>query len=147
MMGISAKIIYRQLFKTLRILTVPLQYILFLMKFLVNNLEYFLFNNTIHTKFTRNRMCLHVPATNFSLCQRGIYYTSVKIFNKLPKIYSWLNRKQEAVYSKTVKFIYRTITFYFGNESLNCSYNTQRNHYVQYIHVTDDYCRYSVTKN
>jgi hypothetical protein len=96
MMGISAKIIYRPFFKILRLLTVPLQYILSLMKFLVNNLENFLFNNTIHTKFTTNRMCLHVPETNFSLWQRGIYYTSVKICNKLPKyiVDSTENKKQ-----------------------------------------------------
>jgi hypothetical protein len=53
------------------------------MKFLVNNLEYFTFNSIVHTKFTRNRTCLHVPQTNLSLCQAGVYYTSIKIFNKL----------------------------------------------------------------
>jgi hypothetical protein len=45
-----------RIFKNLRILTVPSQYILSLMKFLVNNLECFTFNSIIHTKFTRN-MC------------------------------------------------------------------------------------------
>lgn len=75
------------------------------MKFLVKNLEYFLFNNIIHTKFTRNRMCLKGQETNLSLCQRGIYYASV---NQLPK-YVVDYRKQKAVYRKTVKFINRTI--------------------------------------
>jgi hypothetical protein len=55
------------------------------MKFLVNNLEYFTCNNTIHTEHTKNRTYLHVPQTNLTLCQGGVYYMSIKIFNKLPK--------------------------------------------------------------
>ena len=81
MMGISPRSTCKPLFMGLRILSVPSQYTLSLMKVLVNNLKYLSCNNTIHTKFTRNRMCLHVPQT----CQRGVYSTSVKIFNKLPK--------------------------------------------------------------
>jgi hypothetical protein len=54
----------RPVSKNLRILTVASQYICSLMKILVNNLEYFIFNNIIHIKFTRNRIRLHVPQTN-----------------------------------------------------------------------------------
>jgi len=41
-------------------------------------------------------MCLPVPETNLSLCQRGIYYASVKIYNQLPKyvVDSTENKKQ-----------------------------------------------------
>jgi hypothetical protein len=73
------------IFKNLITLTVPSQYILSLTKFLVNNLEYFTFNNTIHPKHTRNRTCLHIPQTNLTLCQGGVYCTSKEVFNKLPK--------------------------------------------------------------
>jgi hypothetical protein len=81
MLGINPRSTRRPLLKNLRKLTVPSQYILSLMKFLVNNLEYFTLNSIIHIKFTRNRMCLHVPQTNLSLCQAGVYYTSIKILN------------------------------------------------------------------
>jgi len=47
MMGISPRRTCRPLFKTLRMLTVPSQNILSVMKCLVNNLDYFLFNDVI----------------------------------------------------------------------------------------------------
>jgi hypothetical protein len=68
-MGINPRSTGRSLFKSLRVRKVPSHYILSLMKFLVNNLEYFTINNVIHIKYTRNRTCLHVPQTNLSLCQ------------------------------------------------------------------------------
>jgi hypothetical protein len=44
----------------------------------------------------KNRMCLHVPQTNLSLYQRGVYCMSVKIFDKLPRyiVNSIENKKQ-----------------------------------------------------
>ena len=54
MMELSPRNTCRLLFKTLRTMTVPSQYILSLIKFLFNNFEYLSCNNTIHTKFTRN---------------------------------------------------------------------------------------------
>jgi hypothetical protein len=98
MMGINPRSTCKPFFKNLTILTVPSQYILSLMKFLVHNLEYFTFNSIIHTKFTRNRTCLHVLQTNLSLCQAGFYYMSTKIFNKLPKhIADSLNNKKQFI--------------------------------------------------
>jgi hypothetical protein len=85
MMGIRPRNTCRPLFKSLRIMTVSSQYILALMKFLVKNLECFMFNNGIHTNFTRNRMSLHVPRANLPLSQQGMHYMCIKVFNKLPK--------------------------------------------------------------
>jgi hypothetical protein len=85
MTGINPRTTCRSLFKNLKILTVSSQYILSLMKFLVSNLKYFTFNNIIHCKFTRNRMCLHVPQTNLSVCQGGVNYMSITFFNRFSK--------------------------------------------------------------
>jgi hypothetical protein len=83
MMGINPISTCRPLFKNLRILTVPSQYILSLMKFSINNLEYITFNNITHTKFTRNR-CLQVPQTCHYVT-RGVYYMTTKVFNNVSK--------------------------------------------------------------
>jgi hypothetical protein len=71
-------------FKTMGIVTMTSQYILSLMELLINNFAYFSLNSEIHTKFTRNKTCLHVPQVNFSLYQEGVYSISIKVFNSLP---------------------------------------------------------------
>ena len=72
------------LFWALEILTLPSQYILPLMSFLINNLEHFTFNLSIHNVNTRGRLQLHKPLANLTSYQRGVYYASIKTFNALP---------------------------------------------------------------
>jgi hypothetical protein len=74
----------KSLFKTLRILTMPSQYILSLMTFLANNLEYFTFQSSIHEINTRGRVQMQKPIANLTSYQRGVYYASIKTFNALP---------------------------------------------------------------
>jgi hypothetical protein len=74
-------------------------------------------------------MCLHVPQTNLSLCQAGIYYRSIKIFNKLPKhIADSLNNKKQFI--RKLKNLLLNQSFYSVNEFLNYSHDLQENDYA-----------------
>jgi hypothetical protein len=84
MAGAKSRVSYKPLFKALEILTLPSQYILSLITFLAHNLEYFTFNSSVHNINTRKRLQLHRPIANSASFQRGVYYVSIKILNKLP---------------------------------------------------------------
>jgi len=70
-------------FKIMGIVTMPSQYILPLMEFLVNNLAYFSLNSEIHNKLTKNRKSLHILPVNMSLYQKGVQYMTTKFCNSL----------------------------------------------------------------
>jgi hypothetical protein len=40
---------------------------------------------SVHECNTRYKLKLHKPIVNLTRCQKGAYYTSIKVFNKLPK--------------------------------------------------------------
>jgi hypothetical protein len=57
----------------------------------VDNIEKFQINSDIHNISTRYRYNLHVPNTNLSKYQKGVYYTGIKLFNNLPPTIKSLN--------------------------------------------------------
>jgi hypothetical protein len=85
MTGSKSRIQCKPLFKALEIMTL-LQYILSLMTSMIYNLEYFTFNSSVHSFNTRTRkkVKLYKPIPSSASFQRGAYYASTKIFNKLP---------------------------------------------------------------
>jgi hypothetical protein len=85
MMGVGPTHSCRELFKQLSILPIPCVYIFSLMMFVVNNLDNFQPNNSIHGVNARNKECLNKPFTHLSSFQKGVYYFGVKLFNSLPK--------------------------------------------------------------
>ena len=84
MTGSSSRTSCKPLFQKLELLTLFLQYIISLTRFLSQNLEIYTFNSTIHDFNTRNKLQLHKLSTTLTLYQKGAYYDSIKIFNKLP---------------------------------------------------------------
>jgi hypothetical protein len=54
------------------------------MTFLAHSLEYFTFNSSVHNINIRKRLQLHRPIANSTSFQMGVYYATIKIFNKLP---------------------------------------------------------------
>jgi hypothetical protein len=68
----------------LEILTLASQYILSLMKLLMQNMAFYTCNVTVHGINTRNKLQLYKLASNLALYQRGVYFICVKVFNKLP---------------------------------------------------------------
>jgi hypothetical protein len=85
MMGVGPTHSCRELFKQLSILPIPCVYIFSLMMFLVNNLDNFQPNNSMHGVNTRNKECLHKPFMHLTSFQKGVYFSGVKLFNSLPK--------------------------------------------------------------
>jgi hypothetical protein len=74
----------KQLFKRLKILTLPSQYIFSVLVFIAENNDLFRFNKDIHGLNTRNLLDLHLPSTHLTIVQRGVLYSGCKVFNNLP---------------------------------------------------------------
>jgi len=53
------------------------------MRFLLKNLEIYTYNSTIHGFSTGNKLQLHKLSTTLKIYQKGAFYDSTKIFNKL----------------------------------------------------------------
>jgi hypothetical protein len=83
-MGVGPTYSCRGLFKHLGILPIPSVYLYSLMMFVVNNLDKFQLNNSVHGINTRSKEHLQSPVTHLSAYQRGVYYTGVRLFNRLP---------------------------------------------------------------
>jgi hypothetical protein len=50
----------------------------------VNNLDEFQTNSSVHGINTRRKNQLHTPSVKLSSIQKGVTYSSIKIFNSLP---------------------------------------------------------------
>jgi hypothetical protein len=72
------------LFKQLGILPLKSQYIYSILLFVSKNWNYFITNYDTHNLQTRQSNNLVPPISTLTLYQKGVYYTSIKLFNKLP---------------------------------------------------------------
>jgi hypothetical protein len=82
MAGTNRRASCKELFKKFNFL--PLASKCFLsLSFVVDNLETFQTNSDIHNISTRYRYNLHVPNSNLSKYQKGVYYTGSKLFTNL----------------------------------------------------------------
>jgi hypothetical protein len=84
MLGLSYRSSCKFLFKKLDILTVPCLYIFSLAMFVINNPSYFQTNTAVHGIDTRQKNKLHKPLYKISSIQKGIIYTAINVYNKLP---------------------------------------------------------------
>ena len=55
------------------------------MLFAVKNPHIYQNNTSVHGKHTRQQNKLHITSVRLSPIQRAVYYSSIKIFNKLPQ--------------------------------------------------------------
>jgi len=69
----------------LDVLTVPCLYNYALMLLAVKYLNIYQNNSSVRDMNTRQQNKLHIPLFRLSSLQRGVYYSSVKIFNQLPQ--------------------------------------------------------------
>jgi hypothetical protein len=83
-MNVDNRTSCRSLFKQLGPLPLQSQYIFSLMMFVAKNRQPFVINANVHNFLTRSRNDLHLPNTNLSVFQKGVYFSGVKIFNNLP---------------------------------------------------------------
>ena len=75
---------YRELFKTMEILPLYSQYIFSLIMYVVNKKHLFTKNLEVHNHNIRPGNNFHLPITNLTKYQKGVYYSGIKIFNYLP---------------------------------------------------------------
>ena len=74
----------RELFKKLEILPLHSQYIFSISIFVIKSKHLFYTNNQIHSIHTRFKTNSHPPTANLTKFQKGVYYSTIKIFNNLP---------------------------------------------------------------
>jgi len=60
------------------------QYIYSISIFVIKNKLLFYTNNQIHSIHTRFKTTLHPPTANLTKFRKEVYYSAIKIFNKLP---------------------------------------------------------------
>jgi len=74
----------RELFKKLTILPLHSKYILFLLLFVVKNINMFKLNSMVHSINTRHCSDLYLPSVHLTKLQKGVYHSGIKVFNCLP---------------------------------------------------------------
>ena len=84
MMGYRRLTSCRNLFKNLKIMPLMSQYIFSVTMFIIKHKHQFTVNSEIHNINTRQHSNLHQPAPNLTRFKHDIYYSGVKIYNKLP---------------------------------------------------------------
>jgi hypothetical protein len=69
----------RELFKKFNILPLASEFLLSILSFIVYTIEKFQTNSVIQSTSTRYRYNLHVPNSNLSKYQKGVYYYGTKL--------------------------------------------------------------------
>ena len=92
------------------------------MLFAVKNLNIYQTNSSVHGMNTRKQNKLHIPSVRLFSIQRGVYYSTVKIFNQLPQnIFKYCNNIH------TFKTLLRDFlvksAFYFIEKFLSACHN------------------------
>jgi hypothetical protein len=90
------------------------------MTFLTHSLEHFTFNSFVHNINTRKILQFSTPIAN-SASKRGVYYASIKIFNKLPVHTANLVMDKKHFISTLKRFLIIQ-SFYSVNEFLDYEY-------------------------
>jgi hypothetical protein len=85
MLGLWPRCSCRSWFKKLDILLVTCLYIYSLMSFVADNQDLFQANSSVTCIKTRQREQLHKPFVALSCIQKGVTFSSIKIFNALPR--------------------------------------------------------------
>ena len=87
-MGCKIRDSCTELFINLKILPLPSQYILCLLKFVIKNKDLFTTNNEIHTHCTRQHRNFHQSSANLKKYQTGVFYIGIKIYRVAQKMYT-----------------------------------------------------------
>ena len=74
----------RNTFKTMKILPFYSQYIFSILIYIINNRHLFITNQEVHNVNIRSNLKFHVPGSNLTKFQKGVYYSGIKLFNRLP---------------------------------------------------------------
>ena len=98
------------------------KYILSLMLFIIENQQDFFTSEYIHGLDTRNKNHLYLPALSLTCVQKGVLYSGINIFNKLPsKIQNYKGDRK--IFKKELKKYLTVHSFYSITEFLECKTN------------------------
>jgi len=95
-------------------------HILSLLKFVVQNKNFFSTNNENHNLDTKQRNNLYLPQANLTIYQKGTYYSGIRIFNNLPLEIKNVAGNQKKFKIALKKFLH-TYSFYTIEECLHRS--------------------------
>ena len=112
----------RNTFKTMKILPFYSQYIFSILIYIINNRHLFITNQEVHNVNIRSNLKFHVPGSNLTKFQNGVYYSGIKLFNHwLSSIRSLANDTK--LFRTTFKKFFSSNSFYTIEEY----YNFQKN--------------------
>jgi hypothetical protein len=77
-------------------------------------------NVKIHNINTKNKLNLHLPISNLSVYQKGIYYSGIKVSNSLPSQIKDLSRNRNQFKRALKNFLYVS-SFYNLDEYFSCN--------------------------
>jgi hypothetical protein len=80
-------------------------------------MDYFVSNNVYHNINTRQKSDLHLPQVSLAKYQKGVYYSSVKIFNSLSKVIKGISSEPKR-FKIALKHYLLTHSFYSLDEFL-----------------------------
>jgi hypothetical protein len=83
MLGYGNRVLCRNIFRELNILTFA-SHIFLLLVFVLQNKVLFLSNIDSHTIDTKQRQDLYQHQSNLTIYQKGVHYAGIKILHKLP---------------------------------------------------------------
>jgi len=105
----------RPLFKQLRILPLPSQYIFSILLFVITNKKLFQLNSQVHNIHTRYNDNFHLPSTGLTPVQKGVAYSGCKIYNHLPPQIKNISNNV-ALFKTTLKKFLLQYVFYSVDE-------------------------------
>jgi hypothetical protein len=85
----------------------------------------FILNYNVYNINTRQKYNYHLPSTNLSLYQKGVYFTGIKVFNSLPQSIKNL--------SNDTKQFKSALQNYLHAHSFYCIY--------EYFNVNTEWCK------
>jgi hypothetical protein len=89
--------------------------ILSLLLFVADNKNKFKLNYNVYNMNTRQKYNYHLPSSNLSLHKKGAYFTSMKVFNNLPRSIKNLSNDTKQFKSMLKNYL-RAHSFYYIDE-------------------------------
>lgn len=114
--GANKRTSCKDIFKQLRILTLPCIFILQLLIYAKSQLHDIPTLNNYHSYNTRNELILEVPNHRLSLYEKSPYYLAIKAYNKLPNSFKDLELTKYKIHIRNMLY---NKNYYSLNEYLN----------------------------
>jgi hypothetical protein len=102
----------------MKILPFYSQYIFSVLIYIINNRHLFITNQEVHNINTRSNLKFHVPNSDLTKFQKGVYYTEIKLFNDSPSSIRSLSNDTN-LFKTTLKNFFYNNSFYSIEEYHN----------------------------